>query len=86
MWHLCKKAKFIGKNFCILRRCYNHHLIQYVLGEAGETGKPGAPGPPGPPVVSLYHPDEGDFSGSGLDIAGEFDILIFDLKVPPQGW
>jgi hypothetical protein len=39
------------------------------LGEAGEAGKQGAPGPPGPPTLPLYHPDEGEFSGSGI---GEF--------------
>jgi hypothetical protein len=73
MWHL---FTFIGNKFS-----FQEGVIQYVvLGEAGEPGKPGAPGPPGPPIVSLYHPDEGDFSGSGLDIAGEFDVFICDLK------
>jgi hypothetical protein len=58
----------------ILTKCYIRRFVECISGEAGETGKPGLPGPPGPPALSLYHPDEGDFSGSGIDTAGVFHM------------
>jgi hypothetical protein len=48
-----------------------YNLFKYILGEAGEPGKQGPPGPPGAPSLSVYHPDEGDFSGSGIGAVGE---------------
>jgi hypothetical protein len=58
----------------ILTNCYIRHFVECIPGEAGETGKPGPPGPPGSPALSLYQPDEGDFSGSGMDTTGVFHV------------
>jgi hypothetical protein len=58
----------------MLTICYIRHFVKCISGEAGEPGKPGPPGPPGPPAVPFFQPDEGDFSGSGIDTAGVFYV------------
>jgi hypothetical protein len=58
----------------MVTKYYIRHFVECFSGEAGETGKTGPPGPPGPPAVSLYQPDEGDFSGSGMDTTGVFHV------------